>query len=87
MVHPEGDKEMSELQLIDYAMIKLSKTGGLYAKGMTRWRQRDIEDKKKYCMKRSSYFLSFFLYHTCHYMITTLIFECSFSKQYTSLHN
>ena len=30
---------------------------------------------------------SFFLYRTCHYMITTLIFECSFSKLYTALHN
>ena len=27
-----------------------------------------------------------FLY-TCHYMITTLILECSFSKQYTAMHN
>jgi hypothetical protein len=48
LAHPEGDKEMSESQLIDYAMIKLSKTGGLYAKCMTRWRQRDIKDKKKW---------------------------------------
>ena len=39
---------MSESQLINYAMIKLSKTGGMYAKGMTRWRQRDIKDKKKW---------------------------------------
>ena len=48
LAHPEGDKEMSEPQLIDYAMIKLSKTGGLYSKGMTRWRQREPNERKKW---------------------------------------
>jgi hypothetical protein len=47
LAHPEGDKEMLETQLIDYAMIKLSKTGGMYAKGMARWHKRDTSDKKK----------------------------------------
>ena len=48
LAHPEGDNEMSESHLIDYAMIKLSKTGGLYAKGMARWRERNTNDKKKW---------------------------------------
>ena len=48
LAHPEGEKEMSETQLIDYAMIKLSKTGGMYAKGMARWRKRDTTEKKKW---------------------------------------
>ena len=48
LAHPEGDKEMSEPQLIDYAMIKLSKTGGMYAKGMTRWKQRDPDERKNW---------------------------------------
>ena len=46
LAHQEGDKEMSESQIIDYAMIKLSKTGGLYVKDMTRWRQREPEERK-----------------------------------------
>ena len=48
LAHPEGDKEMSEPQLINYAMIKLSKTGGLYAKGMLRWLQREPDERKKW---------------------------------------
>ena len=32
LAHPEGEKEMLETQLIDYAMIKLSKMGGVHAK-------------------------------------------------------
>jgi hypothetical protein len=39
---------MSEPQLIDDAMIKLSKTGGMYAKGMSRWQQRKPDDRKKW---------------------------------------
>ena len=46
LAHPEGDKEMPEPQLIDYVMIKLLKTGGLYAKGMTCWRRREPEKEK-----------------------------------------
>ena len=36
LAHPEGKKEISETQIINYVMIKLSKTGGMYVKGMAR---------------------------------------------------
>jgi hypothetical protein len=48
LAHPEGDKEMLEPQLINYAMIKLSKTGGLYAKGMSCWCQCEPDKWKKW---------------------------------------
>lgn len=37
---------MKETQLIQYALIKLSKTGGLYAKATERWQGKDVNDRK-----------------------------------------
>ena len=34
MAHPDGDRELSDVNLISYAMIKLSKCGGIYAKAI-----------------------------------------------------
>ena len=48
LAHPEGEKEILETQLIDYAMIKLCKTGGMYAKDMARWRKGDNLEKRNW---------------------------------------
>ena len=36
MAHPDGDHELSFANIISYAMIKLSKCGGLYKKSIKR---------------------------------------------------
>ena len=52
MSHPDGDHEISYVNLISYAMIKLSKCGGLYTKAIERWQGKTKEDKNisaKFC--------------------------------------
>ena len=45
MTHPDGDCELRDVNLISYAMIKLSKCGGLYTKAIERWQSKTKEDK------------------------------------------
>ena len=37
LANPEEDRQLSETNLIGYALIKLSKCGGMYAKAIERW--------------------------------------------------
>ena len=37
LANPKEDRQLSEPNLIGYALIKLSKCGGLYAKALERW--------------------------------------------------
>ena len=37
LANPEEDRQLSEPNLIGYALIKLSKCGGMYAKALERW--------------------------------------------------
>ena len=46
MAHPDGDRQLSDVNLISYAMIKLSKCGGLYTKAIERWQIKAKENKK-----------------------------------------
>ena len=46
MVHPYGDRKLSDVNLISYAMIKLSKCGGLYTKAIEWWQINTKEYKK-----------------------------------------
>ena len=46
MAHPDGDQELSNVNFIIYAMIKLSKCGGLYTKAIERWNSKNKSDKK-----------------------------------------
>jgi hypothetical protein len=41
----EENQEMTEVQLIKYGLIKLSKTGGLYAEAIEHWNARDPKDR------------------------------------------
>ena len=45
MAHPGGDCELSNINIISYAMIKLSKCGGLYTKSIEKWQSNTKEDK------------------------------------------
>ena len=38
--NPEEDRALTEPNLISYALIKLTKTGGIYAKGIEKWQKR-----------------------------------------------
>jgi hypothetical protein len=42
----EENQEMTEVQLIKYGLIKLSKTGGLYVKAIEHWNARDPKDRR-----------------------------------------
>ena len=46
MENPDGDYELSDVNLISYAMIKLSKYGGLYIEAIYMWRIKNTTDKK-----------------------------------------
>ena len=46
MVHPYGDRKLSDVNLISYAMIKLFKCDGLCTKAIERWHRKTKEDKK-----------------------------------------
>ena len=37
MAHPDGDREVSDVDLMSYAMIIFSKCGWLYTKSVERW--------------------------------------------------
>ena len=55
MAHPDGDREMSDVNLISYGTIKLSKCGGLYTKAMERWQAKALDDKKLWANFRTHY--------------------------------
>jgi hypothetical protein len=46
LVNAEENQEMTEVQLIKYGLIKLSKTGGLYAKVIEHWNARNPKDRR-----------------------------------------
>ena len=46
MVHPDEDQELSNVNLILYGSIKLSKCGGLYSKAIERWQAKPTQEKK-----------------------------------------
>ena len=39
---------MTDPNLISYALIKLTKTGGVYAKGIEKWQKRPPQDRQKW---------------------------------------
>ena len=45
MAHPDGYSKLNDVNLIIYAVIKLSKCGGLYIKSIERWQIKTKTDK------------------------------------------
>ena len=43
--HPDGDFKLSDLNIISYAMIRLSSYGGPYTKAIENWQSKTKEDK------------------------------------------
>ena len=46
MAHPDGDHELSDINIISYGMIKPPKCGSLYKKVIERWQRNTRTDKK-----------------------------------------
>ena len=44
----DKDQTLTEPNLISYALINLTKTGGMYAKGIKKWQKRPPQDSRKW---------------------------------------
>jgi hypothetical protein len=52
LASPEEGRQLSEVNLIDHALIKLSKTGGMYTKALESWNGRPPADRKTWAQFR-----------------------------------
>ena len=52
LASPEEGREHSDVTLIQYALIKLSKTGGMYTKALERWGAKPPEKRKTWSVFR-----------------------------------
>ena len=44
---PEENRELTEFNLINHALIKLSETNGFYTKALEKWNVRLVADRRK----------------------------------------
>ena len=47
LANPADKMELSNVQLCTHVLIKLSKTGGLYAKATDQWNQKDLHERQQ----------------------------------------
>ena len=52
LANPEEDRQLSEPNIIAYALINLSKCGGMYAKALERWNKVLPKNRKKWAIFR-----------------------------------
>ena len=52
LVGPEENREITEVNLIYHALIKLSETGGFYTKAMEKWNGRLVADRCRWATFR-----------------------------------
>ena len=50
---PEENRELTEVDLIDHALIKLSETGGFYTKALEKWNGRLVTKRRKWATFRT----------------------------------
>ena len=48
LASPEENRKLTEVNLIDHALIKLSETGGFYTKVLEKWKVRLVADRRKW---------------------------------------
>ena len=48
LANPDEDHTLTKLNLISYALIKLTKTRGMYAKGIEKWKKMPSQDRIKW---------------------------------------
>ena len=46
--NPDKERTLTEPNIISYALIKLTKTGGMYAKGIDKWKNQPPQDHQKW---------------------------------------
>ena len=47
--------ELTDVQLCTHGFIKLSKTGGMYAKATERWNQKDLQERQQWMEFKTHY--------------------------------
>ena len=47
LANPADKIELTDVQLCTHGLIKLSKTGGLYAKLTERWNQKELQERQQ----------------------------------------
>jgi hypothetical protein len=52
LASPDEGRQLSEVNLIDHALIKLSETGGMYTKALEKWNGRPPQDRKTWAQFR-----------------------------------
>jgi hypothetical protein len=52
LASPDEGRQLSEINLIDHALIKLSETGGMYTKALEKWNGRTPQDRKTWAQFR-----------------------------------
>ena len=48
LANTDEDCTLTEPNLISYTLIKLTNTGGMYAKGIEKWQKRPPQDRRKW---------------------------------------
>ena len=48
LANPDEDRALTDPNLISYALIKLTKTRGMYDKGIKKWQNRTPQDRIKW---------------------------------------
>ena len=51
----EDKMELTDVQLCTHGLIKLSKTGGLYAKATERWNQKELQERQQWMEFKTHY--------------------------------
>ena len=55
LANPEEKMELTEVQLITRALIKLSKTGGLYSRATERWKAKELAERQVWMNFKTHY--------------------------------
>ena len=48
LANPDNDRALTKPNLISYTLIKFTKIGGMYVKGIKKWQKRPLQDRMKW---------------------------------------
>ena len=52
LASPEENRELTEVNMIEHTLIKISETGGFYTKALEKWNGRLVTDQRKWATFR-----------------------------------
>ena len=55
LANPADKMELSNVKLCTHGLIKLSKTGALYAKAIKQWNQKDLQEQQQWMGFKTHY--------------------------------